>query len=131
MLTPFLLALGFCLSGPLSGKKPNILCILVDDLGYSDLSSFGGKDIRTPAIDNLMNSGLRLNQFYANCTVCTPTRASLMTGRYPDLVGATWSDSSEPGKQLGVFQPHRPYPARADEPGGLSHWNGWEMAPRL
>ena len=57
MLTPFLLALGFCLSGPLSGKKPNILCILVDDLGYSDLSSFGGKDIRTPAIDNLMNSG--------------------------------------------------------------------------
>ena len=73
MFTPLLLAVGLCASGLLFAKKPNILCILVDDLGYSDLSSFGGKDIRTPAIDNLMNSGLRLNQFYANCTVCTPT----------------------------------------------------------
>ena len=62
-------------------KKPNIISILVDDLGYSDLSSFGGKDIKTPAIDKLMNSGMRMNQFYSNCTVCTPTRASLMTGQ--------------------------------------------------
>ena len=72
----------------LLAKKPNIICILVDDLGYSDLSSFGGTDIKTPAIDKLMNSGMRMNQFYANCNVCTPTRASLLTGRYPDLVGA-------------------------------------------
>ena len=61
----------------LGAKKPNIICILVDDLGYSDLSSFGGKDIRTPAIDKLMGAGMRFDQFYANCTVCTPTRASL------------------------------------------------------
>ena len=108
MLTPFLLALGFCLSGPLSGKKPNILCILVDDLGYSDLSSFGGKDIRTPAIDNLMNSGLRLNQFYANCTVCTPTRASLMTGRYPDLVGAPGVIRQNQESNWGYFNPTGP-----------------------
>jgi hypothetical protein len=56
----------------LLAKKPNIICILVDDLGYSDLSSFGGTDIKTPAIDKLMNSGMRMNQFYANCNVCTP-----------------------------------------------------------
>ena len=56
--------------------KPNIVCILVDDLGYSDLSSFGGQDIRTPYIDKLMNSGMQMSKFYANCTVCTPTRAS-------------------------------------------------------
>ena len=59
-----------------AAKKPNIISILVDDLGYSDLSSFGGTDIKTPAIDKLMNSGIRMNQFYSNCTVCTPTRAS-------------------------------------------------------
>ena len=76
-LLPLLFALA--LSGAV--KKPNIVCILVDDLGYSALSSFGGKDIRTPAIDGLMKAGLRFDQFYSNCTVCTPTRASLLTGR--------------------------------------------------
>ena len=68
-------------------EKPNIVLILVDDLGYGDLSSFGSEEIRSPRIDSLMASGMRFNQFYANCTVCSPTRASLMTGRYPDKAG--------------------------------------------
>lgn len=67
--------------------KPNILCILVDDLGYGDLSSYGAKDLQTPNIDRLIASGVRLDNFYANSTVCSPTRAALMSGRYPDLVG--------------------------------------------
>jgi arylsulfatase A-like enzyme len=68
-------------------NKPNILMILVDDLGYGDLSSYGAKDMQTPNIDKLMASGMRFDNFYANCPVCSPTRASLLTGRYPDLVG--------------------------------------------
>lgn len=68
-------------------RKPNIIVILVDDLGYSDLSCQGGTDIQTPNIDALFSKGMRFGQFYANCTVCSPTRASLLTGRYPDLVG--------------------------------------------
>ena len=88
--------------------KPNILCILVDDLGYSDLSSFGGKDIRTPAIDKLMNSGMQFTQFYSNCTVCTPTRASLMTGRYPDMVGAPGVIRQNPEANWGYFSPTGP-----------------------
>jgi arylsulfatase A-like enzyme len=68
-------------------NRPNILMILVDDLGYGDLSSYGAKDMRTPNIDKLMASGMRFDNFYANCPVCSPTRASLLTGRYPDLVG--------------------------------------------
>ncbi len=67
--------------------RPNFLFILVDDLGYGDLSSYGSSDIESPRIDGLMEQSLRFDQFYANCTVCSPTRASLMTGRYPDLVG--------------------------------------------
>ena len=67
--------------------KPNIVLILVDDHGYGDLSSFGATDLKTPHLDSLMSRGLRLDQFYANCTVCSPTRASLMTGRYPDISG--------------------------------------------
>ncbi len=68
-------------------RRPNILLILVDDLGYGDLSSYGSRDMRTPNIDQLIGSGMRLDNFYANCPVCSPTRAALLTGRYPDLVG--------------------------------------------
>jgi arylsulfatase A-like enzyme len=77
---------------PLAGerpdaRKPNIVMILVDDLGYGDLSSYGATDLKTPNIDSLVAAGIRFDNFYANCPVCSPTRASLLTGRYPDLVG--------------------------------------------
>jgi len=68
-------------------SKPNILMILVDDLGYGDLASYGADDMQTPNIDSLIASGMRFDNFYANCPVCSPTRASLLTGRYPDLAG--------------------------------------------
>jgi arylsulfatase A-like enzyme len=67
--------------------KPNVLVILADDLGYSDLSCYGATDLRTPNIDRLAASGMRFDPFYANCPVCSPTRAALLSGRYPDLVG--------------------------------------------
>ena len=68
-------------------RQPNVLCILVDDLGYGDLSCQGGKDVRTPNIDRIMNEGIRFTDFHANCPVSSPSRAALLTGRYPDLVG--------------------------------------------
>ena len=70
-----------------AGGRPNILVILADDLGYGDLSSYGATDLKTPNIDGLVAAGMRFDSFYANCPVCSPTRAALMTGRYPDLVG--------------------------------------------
>jgi len=70
-----------------TAHRPNILLILVDDLGSGDLSSYGAKDMKTPNTDKLIASGMRFNNFYANCPVCSPTRASLLSGRYPDLVG--------------------------------------------
>lgn len=82
--------------GAATNKQPNILLILVDDLGYGDLSSYGAKDLKTPNIDKLMSSGKRFDHFYANCPVCSPTRASIMSGRYPDLVGVP-----------GVIRTHR------------------------
>ena len=68
-------------------SKPNIIFILADDLGYADLSFTGGKDVRTPHIDALAAKGIFLKNFYANSTVCSPSRAALLTGLYPDLVG--------------------------------------------
>lgn len=68
-------------------SKPNIIFILADDLGYADLSFTGGKDVRTPHIDALASKGIFLKNCYANSTVCSPSRAALLTGKYPDLVG--------------------------------------------
>jgi arylsulfatase A-like enzyme len=70
-----------------SAHKPNIVLILVDDLGYGDLSSYEAADLKTPNIDSLVAAGVRFDNFYANCPVCSPTRAALLTGRYQDLVG--------------------------------------------
>ena len=68
---------------------PNILLIVVDDLGYSDLHCYGNKWVETPNIDQLASEGVRFTQAYASCTVCSPTRASLMTGRNPVAVNIT------------------------------------------
>lgn len=62
-------------------KKPNILFILADDLGYGDLSSYGQKHFETPAIDKLAAGGIRFTDHYSGNTVCAPSRDSLMTGR--------------------------------------------------
>lgn len=67
--------------------KPNVLVILADDLGYGDLSCYGATDIKTPHIDALMQAGQRFTHFRSNCCVCAPTRAALLTGRYPEFVG--------------------------------------------
>jgi len=67
--------------------KPNIIFILADDLGYGDLSCYGAKDIKTPHIDKLAQSGIKFTRAYANSTVCSPSRAAILTGNYPDFVG--------------------------------------------
>ena len=81
------IGVGNCEADPRNGSVPNIVLILVDDLGYGDLSSYGAKDLATPAIDGLVRRGMRFSNFYANCPVCSPTRAALLSGRYPDAVG--------------------------------------------
>ncbi|MCY4205728.1 MAG: arylsulfatase [Bacteroidetes bacterium] len=68
-----------------SSERPNILIILADDLGYSDIGAYGG-EIHTPVLDSLAENGVRFRQFY-NAGRCCPTRASLLTGRYPHGVG--------------------------------------------
>src|SRR5436190_24314294 len=64
-------------------KRPNIVFILADDLGWTDLGCQGSKFYQTPNIDRLSREGTRFTQAYSACTVCSPTRAALMTGEYP------------------------------------------------
>ncbi|MAT15971.1 MAG: N-acetylgalactosamine 6-sulfate sulfatase [Planctomyces sp.] len=147
-----LLPLFCCLSAPsvvaADDDRPNILWIVADDLGYGDLGCYGATDMRTPALDQLAADGLRFTNFYANCPVCSPTRASLMTGCYPDRVGVpgvirTHADNSwgwlVPGRtligdhlrsagyhtalvgkwHLGLDAPNRPNER------GFDHFHGW------
>tara|TARA_B100000941_G_scaffold281073_1_gene248136 strand:- start:2285 stop:3706 length:1422 start_codon:yes stop_codon:yes gene_type:complete len=67
---------------PRSGRPPNIVLIVADDLGYGDLGCFGQKVLRTPRLDAMAAQGMRLTQFYAGSTVCAPSRSVLMTGRH-------------------------------------------------
>ncbi len=68
-----------------TSKKPNIILIMVDDLGYSDIGAYGS-EIKTPNLDKLADEGLRLREFYNN-SICAPTRASLLTGQYQHKAG--------------------------------------------
>ncbi len=82
-----LILLALFASTALAETKPNILIILADDLGRADFSAFGTKDIRTPNVDRLFRESMTLENFRANSCVCSPTRAALLSGCYPDRVG--------------------------------------------
>jgi arylsulfatase A len=70
-------------------ERPNIIVILADDLGSGDLASFHPRGIETPNLSRLADEGIRLTDFHANAPVCSPTRASFLTGRYPQRAGIT------------------------------------------
>lgn len=74
---------GFTSESEAKSKKPNVIFIVADDLGYGDLSCYGAQDVNTPHIDKLANEGLRFTDFQVASSVCSPSRAALLTGRYP------------------------------------------------
>ena len=86
-------------------SPPNIIVILADDWGRGDYSAFGTKDIRTPSIDRLCREGLTFDNFYANSCVCSPTRAALLTGCYPDRVGVPGVIRHTPENSWGWLSP--------------------------
>lgn len=91
-------------------EKPNVIIIYTDDQGYEDLNIYGSKDLLTPSMDSLATSGVRFTQFYAAAPVCSPSRASLLTGRYPQRAKFAGNASSEvgsdgmPGEQFTIAE---------------------------
>ncbi len=83
--------------------KPNVLVILADDWGRGEYSAYGTKDIRTPNIDRLFREGMTFENFYANSCVCSPTRAALLSGCYPDRVGVPGVIRDTPDNSWGYL----------------------------
>jgi len=115
-------------------KKPNIILILIDDMGWRDLSCYGSTFYETPNIDRLAAEGMSFTQAYAACPVCSPTRASLLTGKYPATLGLTdwidWGFGLHPARGKLVDAPyinHLPLSeksiARALQEGGYRTWH--------
>ena len=80
-----------CLGTSARAAGPNVIFVLVDDLGYADLGCYGATDVRTPHIDRLAVEGVRFTDFYSNAPVCTPTRAAFITGRWQQRTGLEWA----------------------------------------
>jgi len=93
-----------------SYKQPNILFILVDDLGWHDLACYGSTFYETPNLDCLAAEGMTFSDAYAACPVCSPTRASILTGKYPATVGVTdwidWDNQVHPARGRLIDAPY-------------------------
>jgi len=87
-----------------SDRPPNVILILIDDMGWTDLSCYGSEFYETPNVDRLAASGMRLTHAYSACTVCSPTRSAVMTGKYPARLHITdWIAGSErPNAKLKI-----------------------------
>ncbi|HET6323501.1 MAG TPA: sulfatase-like hydrolase/transferase [Planctomycetaceae bacterium] len=96
---------GTTASGADPTSHPNIVLILADDLSHGDLSCCGGSDVRTPHIDRIFREGRTLTRFRTNSSVCSPSRAALLTGRYPDCVGVPGVIRTHPDQNFGRLAP--------------------------
>jgi arylsulfatase A-like enzyme len=98
-----LVAFGAFLVPLRAADRPNVVLILADDLSHGDLSCCGGKGVRTPNIDRIFREGISLTRFRTNSSVCSPTRAALLTGRYPDCVGVPGVIRTHPEDNWGAL----------------------------
>ncbi|WP_296453636.1 sulfatase-like hydrolase/transferase, partial [Rubinisphaera sp.] len=71
------------LNSIIAESQPNVVLIFIDDMGWEDFSCFGNRDATTEHIDRMANEGIRFEQFYVNSPICSPSRAAITTGQYP------------------------------------------------
>lgn len=118
---------------PAAAKRPNIVVVLIDDLGWGDFSCFGNPDSRTPHVDRLAAEGLRFEQFYVNSPICSPSRAAISTGQYPQRWRITsYLDDRTRNERRGMAQwldPGAPMLARTLATAGYAtgHFGKWHL----
>jgi len=116
-----------------AAKKPNIILVFIDDMGWGDFSCFGNKDAETPNVDRMADEGLAFEQFYVNSPICSPSRVAISTGQYPQRWGITsFLSNRRHNKQRGVkdwLDPKAPMLARSLKAAGYAtgHFGKWHM----
>jgi len=131
VLAAFLVALGG--SSPASAAPPNIIVVLIDDMGWGDFSCFGNPEAKTPNVDRLAAEGIRFSQFYVNSPICSPSRCALMTGQYPQRWKITsFLNNRADNERRGMAQwldPKAPTLARILHDAGYAtgHFGKWHL----
>jgi arylsulfatase A-like enzyme len=105
LLSFFLLAATFAFAQTKEQKRPNVIFIYADDMGYGDLSCYGSDSIHTPHLDELAAKGIRYTDFYSTSPICSPSRAGLLTGQYPirNGIGPVFFPWSKGGLDTATF----------------------------
>jgi arylsulfatase A-like enzyme len=113
-------------------RRPNIVFILADDMGYADVSCYGRRDLATPNIDRIATQGTRFTQAYANSPVCTASRVAIITGRYQIRlpVGLEEPLSLKSGRTIGLPPEHPTLPSLLRKAGyGTALIGKWHLGP--
>lgn len=97
-----ILLLGFVAQAEAQDGPPNFVLIMADDMGIGDIGSYGNTLIKTPNLDRMAAEGALLTNFYASASNCTPSRAGLLTGRYPARMGLQTGDVARPTNDMGI-----------------------------
>lgn len=114
-------------------RRPNILFVLIDDMGYRDLGCFGGTRVETPEIDRLAAEGIAFDRFYVSAPICSPSRVAVMTGQYPGRWRITsFLNTAEDDAKRGIadwLSPDAPFVARYFQQAGYhtAHVGKWHM----
>ena len=108
VLVLLLVPLGMARGAEGASARPNFLLIFTDDHGYGDVSTYHASDVRTPNIDRIGAEGMVFTTMRSNCTVCSPSRAALLTGMYPDRVGVPGVIRTKAEDSWGYFDPKVP-----------------------
>ena len=105
-----------------SAQRPNVLLLMADDLGYGDVGFTGNATVKTPVLDRLAAGGVRLDRFYSAAPVCSPTRASCLTGRHPYRVGIPWAFAGAlPAREITIAEALAPAGYRS------AHFGKWHV----
>jgi arylsulfatase A-like enzyme len=124
---------GLCTTETFAARRPNVVLVFIDDMGWADFSCFGNKDATTPNIDALAKEGIRFRQFYVNSPICSPSRVAISTGQYPHRHRITsYLNNRKGNKDRGVadwLDPKVPMLARHLQNAGYAtgHFGKWHM----